>query len=270
VTPSAWTKVRPAAVAGLFYPADPTELRLQIHALLEASEPPTTPPPKAVIAPHAGYAYSGPVAASAYAAVALGAEVIRRVVLMGPSHRVAFQGLAVPEVIAFDTPLGAVPLDTEGVARAFELEAVTTIPRAHANEHSLEVHLPFLQEVLGDFRLVPLLAGQVDDAGVAGVLSALWGGRETLVVVSSDLSHYLPYSEAQALDRATADAIERLDPDAIGYDHACGRIPVSGLVTVAVEKGLTVHTVDLRNSGDTTGGFERVVGYGAFLFHEPV
>ena len=258
-------RVRPAAVAGTFYPADRAALDAAIEDAMRQARSVSLPLPKALIAPHAGYVYSGPVAASAYALVAGRAGAIRRVVLLGPCHRVAVRGLALPDVDTFETPLGRVPLDAAAIASILPLRQVTRLYEAHAFEHSLEVQLPFLQRVLGAFSLVPLAVGHATAAEVAEVLETLWGGDETLIVVSSDLSHYLAYDEARAIDEATARAIVTLDTS-LGHDQACGATPVAGLLVVARRKGLKPTLVDLRNSGDTAGDRRRVVGYGAFAF----
>jgi hypothetical protein len=253
-------------VAGAFYPAAEAELRAAVETCLHRPAAGTTPGPvpKALIAPHAGYVYSGTVAGSAYRLLAPAADTIRRVVLLGPSHRVAFRGLAVPSVAAFSTPLGDVPLDREVIdALVARFPQVAVSDQAHAAEHSLEVHLPFLQCVLRDFSLVPLSVGEASPEAVAQVIEAVWGGRETLIVVSTDLSHYLDYATACKVDRATAKAIEELRFEDIAYDHACGRNPVRGLLAVARRHGLVVKLLDLRNSGDTAGGRDRVVGYAA-------
>ena len=259
--------VRTPAVAGLFYPASAGELHAQVRQFLSQVEPSTEPPPKAIIVPHAGYIYSGPIAASAYARLKAVRDVITRVVLLGPSHRVGFRGIAVSGMTAFATPLGQIPLDQEAVEQVQQLPEVGFLEQAHAQEHSLEVHLPFLQEVLGEFKLVPLVVGDARPAEVGAVLEALWGGPETLIVVSSDLSHYQDYQTARKLDSATSQAIETLRYEDIGYDQACGRNPVNGLLWVARRKGLHGATIDLRNSGDTAGARDQVVGYGAYVFH---
>ncbi len=261
-------QVRPPAVAGMFYPADPEQLRATVEAFLEGHHTACHQPPKAVIVPHAGYVYSGPVAASAYACLRPARGRIRRVVLLGPAHRVAFSGLAVPGVDYFQTPLGLVPLDKEALEAVSALPQVRRLDEAHAFEHSLEVQLPFLQEVLGeDFGIVPLVVGDASPQEVAEVLEALWDGPETLIVVSSDLSHYYDYDTARKLDTITSRAIEALDPGAIHFEQACGRTPVAGLLLAARRHGLRAETVDLRNSGDTAGDKSRVVGYGAYVFH---
>lgn len=258
--------VRPPAVAGMFYPGDAAVLRRDIDAMLDAAHPePMTP--KALIVPHAGYIYSGPVAASAYALLAPLRGRIERVVLLGPVHRVWVEGLALPGVEAFDTPLGRIPIDTAAMRSLAVLPQVEINDGAHAMEHSLEVHLPFLQAVLGEFRLVPLAVGGAGAREVAEVLETLWGGNETLIVVSSDLSHYLPYEQARRADAGTADAILHLRTDLAG-EQACGAHPVNGLLLAARHKGLSPRLLDLRNSGDTAGGRDQVVGYGAFAFAE--
>ncbi len=261
---------RPPAVAGMFYPAEAGELRREVASLLAAAAPPPdAAAPKAIIAPHAGYVFSGPVAAKAYARLAPLRGEVARVVLIGPAHRVSFRGLAVSAAESFATPLGPIPIDRDAVARLLALPGTSALDSAHAQEHSLEVHLPFLQTVLGHFSLVPIVAGLASAEQVARALETLWGGRETLIVVSSDLSHYLDYDSARAMDAGTRAAIERLDSAPIGFDQACGRIPIAGLLDIARRRGLAVETVDLRNSGDTAGPRDRVVGYGAWAFTEP-
>lgn len=259
--------VRIPAVAGFFYPADPEELRAQVRRFLSQAEASAEPLPKALIVPHAGYVYSGPVAASAYARLRAVRETIARVVLLGPSHRVGFRGIAVSGMTAFATPLGQVPVDQAAVASLRKLPQVNLLEQAHAQEHSLEVHLPFLQELLGDFKLVPVVVGDARPAEVGAVLEALWGGPETVLIISSDLSHYQDYETARRMDRTTSQAIETLRYEEIGYDQACGRNPINGLLWVARRKGLRGETIDLRNSGDTAGARDQVVGYGAYGFH---
>lgn len=259
--------VRPPAVAGLFYPGDADQLRRTVDDFLASVRPDPDPSlPKAVVAPHAGFPYSGPVAASAYAQVARCAGHVRRVVLLGPAHRYAVPGLALPGASALATPLGSVPVDGDGCRLATGVASVFVQPEAHEGEHCLEVQLPFLQVVLEDFAVVPLVVGHPEEEHVVEVLEALWGGPETLVVVSSDLSHYRRYDDARELDQETARAIEALDPDAIGPDQACGRLPLAGLLRLARATGLRARTLDLRNSGDTAGDRRRVVGYGAWAF----
>lgn len=260
--------IRPAAVAGMFYPAHADALRGEVHALLAQARPPQPPrPPKALIAPHAGYVYSGPIAASAYATLNAARERIRRVVLLGPVHRFAVRGLALPGAERFATPLGAIDVDAAAMAALRELPQVVESPAAHALEHSLEVQLPFLQSVLGDFSLVPLAVGDAAPEEVAQVLESLWGGAETLIVVSSDLSHYLHYAAAREVDADTLAAIVALEPR-LDHRQACGATPVNGLLRLARRRGLRCTLLDARNSGDTAGGRERVVGYAAAAFYE--
>ena len=266
--------VREAAVAGQFYPGSADELEATVRQFLDGAggadseKTAGAPVPKAIIAPHAGYVYSGAVAASAYSRLEPAASVIKRVVLLGPCHRVAVQGLALSDADAFATPLGDVPVDKEAAAMILDLPQVEVFDATHAQEHSLEVHLPFLQIVLDDFAVVPLVVGEAPPEQVAEVLDALWGGPETLIVVSSDLSHYLDYDSAQKIDSETCRAIETLDPQAISRDGACGRFPVGGLLEIAKRRGLTVTTLDMCNSGDTAGSKDRVVGYGSWMFQE--
>ncbi len=256
--------IRPAAVAGMFYPDDPQQLRRMVEKYLSVDSG-KGEIPKAIIAPHAGYIYSGPVAATAYGRLKGAAERISRVVLIGPAHRVYFKGIAVPSCDKFATPLGEVSLDQAAIKQISQLPDVQVLDEAHVYEHSLEVHLPFLQTLLKSFRLVPLLAGDTTGEVVEQVLDALWGGDETLIVISSDLSHYHDYATAQAMDSATSKAIENLAPQKIGEEDACGRVPIAGLLGAARRRGLHVKTVDLRNSGDTAGPRDRVVGYGAYV-----
>lgn len=259
--------VRPAAVAGLFYPRDPVELSATIVALLARHHGPVRPP-KALIVPHAGYVYSGNVAAQAYASLGSTAHALRRVLLLGPSHRECFRGLAVPTVQAFATPLGTVRIDTVAVSRLCALPAVVSSDAAHALEHSLEVQLPFLQHLAPAAEIVPVVAGDASPAEVAAVIEELWDGAETLIVVSSDLSHYHSYRTARALDGATAQAIVGGRTDLLG-EQACGCVLVNGLTLAVRAHGLRAAVLDLRNSGDTAGDKRRVVGYGAFGFFEP-
>jgi hypothetical protein len=254
------------AVAGSFYPGSADVLRHDVRTLLAAARP-CDFSPKALIAPHAGYAYSGPVAASAYATLTHVAHRIRRVVLLGPAHRAAVHGLALPGVDTFTTPLGTVQLDLEAAHAIAHLPQVTTSSQAHALEHSLEVHLPFLQSVLTDFKLLPLVVGMASAGEVAEVLDALWGGDETLIVISSDLSHYLPYEAARQMDTATTQSILNLEP-LTSHKQACGGTPINGLLLAAHHHHLAPHLLDLRNSGDTAGSRDAVVGYASFAFTE--
>lgn len=258
---------RPAAVAGLFYPGAATALRRELAALMAAApaEGVVAGTLKALIVPHAGYIYSGPVAARAYALLKPLRDRIRRVVLLGPVHRVPVRGLSLPEAQSFQTPLGNVPIDPSAGRELESLRQVTTSRAAHAQEHSLEVQLPFLQYVLGEFTLVPLAVGDATAAEVAEVLERLWGGPETLIVVSSDLSHYLPYEQARHTDQETCRSIQALH-DNLSHEQACGGTPINGLAQAARRHRLAPHLLDVRNSGDTAGDRDRVVGYAAFAY----
>lgn len=261
------SSVREPAVAGMFYPDDPTELKQMVDGYLQAVPDSEEPPPKAIIAPHAGYVFSGPVAASAYARLRQVRHTIRRVILLGPSHRVGFPGLATSSADTYRSPLGDIAVDTAAVKQIDKLPQVRLLDQAHMLEHSLEVHLPFLQQSLDRFTLVPLVVGDASAEEVAEVIEQLWGGEETLIVISSDLSHYHDYATAQQMDRQTSRAIEALQPEKLGYDSACGRNPVNGLLLLAKRKQLHAETIDLRSSGDTAGPRDQVVGYGAYVFH---
>ncbi|MGB0682405.1 MAG: AmmeMemoRadiSam system protein B [Magnetovibrionaceae bacterium] len=262
--------IRPPAMAGRFYPGEAEVLGRDVKQFLSGVplKDDGKPSPKALIAPHAGYVYSGAVAASAYAKLLPARDIIQRVILLGPCHRVAVKGIAASSAEAFRTPLGDVAIDQGLQARALELPFVSVFDATHAQEHSLEVHIPFLQAVLPDFQLLPLVVGQCAPGGVARLLDHLWGGPETLIVVSSDLSHYHPYEEAKALDGFTAKAIAAFDPDPLTGQHACGHFPVSGLLTLAKRRGMEVGLLDIRNSGDTAGTKDKVVGYGSWAFWE--
>jgi AmmeMemoRadiSam system protein B/AmmeMemoRadiSam system protein A len=267
--------VRAPAAAGTFYPADPAQLESTVATLvrdaapLERREAPDDALPKALVVPHAGFIYSGATAAAAYSRLRRLRGTIRRVVLLGPAHRVALRGLAIPESLAMSTPLGTIPIARRALDELGDLPQVRRSDHAHALEHSLEVQLPFLQHVLGDFELVPLVVGSATDAEIAEVIERLWGGDETLIVVSSDLSHYYDYSTAKRMDEATCAAIEAMAPERIGEESACGRAPLRGLLCAARSHGLEVHTLDLRNSGDTAGDRAQVVGYGAWSLSRP-
>jgi hypothetical protein len=258
--------VRPAAVAGRFYPADAGELEAEIGVLL-TDNPSQGGLPKVLIAPHAGYVYSGPIAARAYNLLEASGATLRRVVLLGPAHTIPLAGVAIPTVDAFESPLGTVPL---GAASLDALSALPWVKRddlAHAAEHALEVHLPFLQRLLGEFELVPLVVGFTSPARVADALDHVWGGKETLIVVSTDLSHYHPYAEARRRDAATAARIRALEIG-FGGEDACGCHPLNGALSAARERGLAIQELDLRNSGDTAGDKSSVVGYGAWALFE--
>lgn len=277
--PQADLKTRPAAVAGRFYPGDAAELQQTVDALLaEAAkevaagqaelEVPTTPNLKAMISPHAGYAYSGAIAATGYAWLKAIAERIKRVVLVGPAHYVGFEGIATVGVDAMATPLGNVMVDRTMVDAALELPFVSVHDEAHAPEHGLEVHLPFLQRVLGEFTVAPFIFSRTDGQHVGELLEKLWGGPETLILVSSDLSHFFNYDDARELDQAACEAIEQFDADSLREEQACGRLAIQGLLNIAPSHHLNVKTLDLRNSGDTAGSKDRVVGYGSWVFEE--
>lgn len=263
------SSVRPPAVAGSFYPQSAAVLARDVQNLLAranaGSAGTNTAQPKALIVPHAGYVYSGSTAARAYARLAGVRRRIRRVVLLGPVHRVPVRGLALPGVDAFDTPLGRVTIDQAGVTAIAGLPQVVVSAAAHAQEHSIEVQLPFLQTVLDDFTLVPLAVGDATPAQVAQVLDALWGGEETLIVISSDLSHFLPYDVATEVDRETVQAMLALEP-ALSHSQACGGTPVNGLLLAAQQHQLRPELLGLCNSGDTAGDKSRVVGYAALAF----
>ncbi len=265
--------IRKPAVAGTFYSDDPEALSSQISAFLRGIPATEGSAPKAIIVPHAGYVYSGATAASAYGLLIPHKNKIKRVVLMGPCHRVALSGAALSSANAFATPLGNVEIDHTMDDALFGLPhaQVALFDETHKNEHSLEVQLPFLQSVLGnDFKLIPLVVGDAHADEIVEILEALWGNDETLIVISSDLSHYLNYDGAKKVDEKTCAAIENFDTDAIGDYQACGRVPLKGLLKIAEKKGLKVTTLDLRNSGDTSGPRDRVVGYGAWSFNEVI
>lgn len=255
--------VRPPAVAGMFYPSDPAALKDTVRFLLDDAVVPLRDP-VALIVPHAGYEYSGPTAAAAYATLTAGG--VRRVIMIGPAHYVWADGLALPGVDAFRTPLGEVPIDREAEAIALRHPIVLEEPAVHAPEHSLEVQLPFLQVALDEFTILPLLTAAVGYRQVALVLGEFLATEGTLVVISSDLSHYFDYETARRMDETTAAAVEALEPEWLESESACGLIGVQAMLAAARDADLGVRRLDLRNSGDTSGSRERVVGYGAFAF----
>lgn len=259
---------RKPAVAGQFYPLDPQELTSQIKDLFAASRLCQASQVKAIIVPHAGYIYSGEVAASAYLTLIPQMHKIKRVILLGPAHRVGFHGLATTSANYYSTPLGDVAIDRAAIDVIQSLPQVVNLDRAHTHEHSLEVQLPFLQNLLDEFALVPLVVGDCNSQQVAEVLELLWGGEETLIVISSDLSHYNSYDDAVKQDRKTSHSIINMQPENIEFDDACGRIPIKGLLMVAEQHKLKPQQIDLKNSGDTAGSKDRVVGYGAYIFSQ--
>lgn len=261
-SPEPFSNVRPPAVAGKFYPDDPQELRLMVEQFLEGAHHRQIRLSKAYVLPHAGYAYSGPVAATGYRELGRQAATVDQIVLLGPSHRVSFHGLAFSSHDAFATPLGLVRVNREAIETLRDLPQVVEMDQAHRDEHSLEVHLPFLQVALGEFSVVPLVVGSAGEEEVCAVLERLWGDERTRIIISSDLSHYHDDRTACTLDRETARQIENLE--AVVPDQACGATPLGGLLRSARKRHMTMTTLDLRNSGDTAGPRDRVVGYGAF------
>jgi len=262
-------RIRPTAVAGMFYPADPSTLKDAVsqylaHARITASQHPLRP--RAIIVPHAGYIYSGPVAASAYSYLEQIKDDINTVILIGPSHRVPLLGLATSSADYFATPLGNIPIDRDVTQKINQLPYVNELDQAHSMEHSLEVHLPFLQMTLNQFKLVPIVAGDASPDEVKQVITMTCDNDETLLVISSDLSHYHDYQTAKRMDGDTCNAIEALDIARLDSRHACGFVPVRGLLAYAREHKLTAKTVDCRNSGDTAGPRDEVVGYGSYVF----
>ena len=256
-------RVRQPAVVGLFYPADPSELRSSIETYLANAN--AGPPAKAIVAPHAGYVYSGPIAGSAYGRVLPARGRVTRVVLLGPAHRTPDAGIAASSADAFATPLGQLEVDTGARDALVDAGLVAIRDDAHAEEHSLEVQLPFLQVALGDVTVLPLAVGEVAPSRVGEVIDRTWGGEETLVVVSTDLSHYHDHATATELDRRTAEAVVAGRPERLGRYDACGLLPLQGLLLAAGRHGLGAELLDLRTSADTAGGPDRVVGYGAFV-----
>lgn len=257
---------RPPAVAGAFYPADPSELIASVDAMLDSGKS-AGPAPKVIIAPHAGHVYSGSIAAQAYSRLKDAKSQVSRVVLLGPSHRVSFKGIAASSVTAYRTPLGEIPVDSAAVQQTLKFKGTGFLDEAHAEEHSLEVQLPFLQRILGAFSLVPLVVGDAGKEEVAAILSELWGGPETLIVISTDLSHFHPYAEASKIDANTSSKILALDAS-LGGEEACGCRPLNGLLHLLKIRELKVEQILVRNSGDTAGTKDRVVGYGAYIVVE--
>lgn len=264
------TEVRQPAVAGQFYTADPEALQKEVDELLEAADEPDEKAPKAVIAPHAGFMFSGTVAATAYARLAPARERVRRVVVLGPSHFVPVRGLAASSAARFATPLGEMPVDANGLETALAQPGVSVFDRAHEREHAIETQLPFIQRVLGDVAIIPLVVGDATPEEVGQVLSALWGDEETAIAISSDLSHFHEDAVARDLDATTARMIVTLRADELGPDNACGYLPIGGLLWNAARREARMRTLQMANSSDAGGPGDSVVGYGAFALHEPV
>ncbi len=264
--------MRPAAVCGLFYPGEPEVLRQTVHRLLRQARVPSlrqVHPPKGLIVPHAGYEYSGPIAATGYAVLQPWRGKFSRVVLLGTSHYADVQGAVFCPCESYETPLGPFPVEVDTLERLHQRGLAQPHAAAHRREHSLEVQLPFLHEVLGPVPLVPLTMGRCSQQEAAQVVEMLWNGPDSLLVLSTDLSHYLPYDLAQKTDHQTAQAIQGLQPEALDPQDACGFYALRGLLAAARQHRCTVQAVDLRNSGDTAGGRGEVVGYGSFVLWEP-
>ena len=260
------TQVRNPFVAGQFYPDNPIKLREMVTRYVSNADVGKLNTPKAIIAPHAGYIYSGAIAGSAYKPLYDNRSNIKRVILLGPAHRCGFKGIAATNVDSWTTPIGSVKIDKAGINEALRVDWVNIVEEAYYMEHGLEVQLPFLINTLDDFTLVPLVIGEAKPEVVAGLLETIWGDDETLIVISSDLSHYCDYNTAKEIDARTTKSIENLDPDSINYEQACGRKAIQGLLHMARQTGLHSQVLDLRNSGDTAGSRDRVVGYGAYYF----
>ena len=258
------TTSRPPAVAGMFYAADPDELRRDVNALLDGVAVPPGERPRVLIAPHAGYIYSGAVAAEAYARLRAWRDSISRVVIFGPAHRVPLYGVGASSKDAFDTPLGRIAIDTDEITRLLELSQVEVNARAHAPEHSLEVHLPFLQCVLSDFKIVPLIVGEAAPTEVADLTQRWWDDDATVIVISTDLSHFLDYDIARQVDSVTDKWIRGFEYESIGPEHACGCRPLNGILQFARLRGAHIERLKLCNSGDTAGSRDRVVGYASY------
>jgi AmmeMemoRadiSam system protein B len=260
---------RSAAVSGLFYPDEPQILRDTIDTLLSQSAiKEQSTQVKAIIAPHAGYQYSGLTAARVYKQLQTLRDRIQRVVLLGPSHRVAFEGMALTEADFFETPLGQIKVNKDDYPQLLAMENMFVFEQAHVAEHCIEVQLPFLQRILNNFTIIPIVVGIADPHSVSNIIESLWGGDETLFVISSDLSHYQSYESAQQTDNETSRAILDLDFNAIQPNNACGCMAVNGLLNFAHRHPLTVKLIDQCNSGDTAGDKDKVVGYGSYLFEE--
>ncbi len=258
--------IRDMAVAGTFYPADKNQLKLMLKGYLNDA-PQSNKVPKAIIVPHAGYIYSGSIAATAYARLRSTEQAIKKVLLIGPSHRVGFRGVALSTADKFSTPLGNIAIDTEAVRQLAELPFVQYLDQAHELEHSLEVQLPFLQTVLGKISLIPLVAGDSTPDQVCQIIEKFWEQDDVLIVISSDLSHFHDYQTAKKMDKKTSEIIEQLQYEELDGESACGRVPVKGLMALARKNKLAIKNIDLRNSGDTAGfaDLDRVVGYGAYV-----
>ncbi len=259
--------VRQPAVAGMFYPQDRLILEQTIKQFIAQAEQ-YNPPPKALIVPHAGYIYSGYTAAQAYASLQSKSATIKKIVLLGPAHTMYFKGIAYDPATYVATPLGDIEQDTGLLAKISSLPYVYSLPQAHQKEHCLEVQWPFCQVLFNQFTLLSLVVGETEPEQVAELLELVWGGDETLIIISSDLSHYLAYNEAQKEDTQTCLAISTLNFESLIHHNACGFYPLRGFLHYARQHQLCGRLVDLRNSGDTAGSKERVVGYSSYHFYQ--
>ncbi len=258
--------IRQAAVAGQFYPADKIQLQTQIDQLMATGKVQSGARPEALIVPHAGYVFSGRTAAQAYQSLISRRHEIKRVILFGPAHRVYLAGMALPSVDSFRTPLGDIPLDRENIARVATLPGVIESDEVHRLEHSLEVQLPFLQSILDDFLLIPVAVGDCDADTVASLLDSLWGGNDSLTIISTDLSHFHPYDVAEKIDASTCQKILDKSSNLTGKE-ACGARVLNGLMRSKHAQALDIELLACCNSGNTAGDKNRVVGYGSFILH---
>lgn len=260
-------KIRKPAVAGTFYPASKTELQELIDSFLTKAEFIDFAAIRGLVVPHAGYIYSGPVAASAYKQLlTFDPEVTWKIFLLGASHHASFPGLSIDQHEGYETPLGVVPVD-QVVKKIIKEEGCDFIEQAHTSEHSLEVQLPFLQKVLKKFSIIPILVSETDYLQTTMVVQK-YLDEKSLLIASSDLSHYYEYKDATMLDQVTCEAIENQNIDMLQECEACGKTPIMSLLQIAQERAWKTKLVDYRNSGDISGELERVVGYGAFVFYE--
>ena len=270
--------VRPPAVASLFYPGEAAELKQNLREMLEKAseaEDPNEDLPagqhlRALIVPHAGYVYSGTTAALAYHLLRKNRDDFHRILLLGPAHRVWLEGIAFPGTDAFETPLGRIPLAKQQIRELLRFPEVQLRDDAHQDEHCLEVQLPFLQEILNEFELIPAVVGEISPDSLSGLLENLLEDPQNLLLLSTDLSHFHSYSEAQAIDQKTAEAIESFEDEKILPEQACGAHPLRGLLRHARIQGWKIQRLGLCNSGDTAGSKDRVVGYGAWALSETV
>ena len=260
-------KIKQADVAGMFYPGEEASLRQMVDGFIQKALS-FDLRPRAIIAPHAGYIYSGSIAGTAYKTIAAVRDQIENVIIMSPAHRFYLRGIALHMADAFATPLGNIPVNIGIVKKIKQFSSVQWEERSFIQEHGLETHLPFIQRAFKPgIKIVPMIVGECQESEVAEILESVWEDPRNFVIISSDLSHFHSYADAKKLDRNTVDLIQNLDSQSLDTEFACGHYPICGLLNLARNRKLKIKALDIRSSGDTAGSKESVVGYGSFAVY---